>query len=348
MEKRRFRWFFPGLSAALLVLFAVTVFMLIKVREREMALGDKVTELEEELAEVPTTEEVMAAAEGTELENGEIYYSRETIKLKARDANSLTELMAMIFSDRAVYYDGEKYIYAPLAEGVALNDYELDKIITDEDTGLKSYTDSKGRTALMGIDVSTWQGDIDWARVKAAGVQFAFLRAGLRGYESGTVFEDDTVRYNLREANANGIPVGIYFYTQAATPEEGREEARMVLDLIRGYEVTWPIVFDVELEGSETSRTRNLTPAQRTDIAIAFCETIEQAGYRPMIYGNMRMLCGELETGRLAAYDMWLAQYFNRPRCPYRYGIWQYTSTGRIDGISGDVDIDMAFVDYGA
>ncbi|MBR5065674.1 MAG: Lyzozyme M1 (1,4-beta-N-acetylmuramidase), partial [Oscillospiraceae bacterium] len=136
---------------------------------------------------------------------------------------SLTELMSMIFSDKAVYYDGEKYVYAPILENVKKHDYDIDSIVTDEETGTKTYADASGRTALKGIDVSEWQGYIDWAKVKADGVQFAFIRAGLRGYESGTIYEDTRVRENLEGATANGIPIGMYFYTQAANTREAVE-----------------------------------------------------------------------------------------------------------------------------
>ena len=178
---------------------------------------------------------------------------------------SLTELMAMIYSDRAVYYDGKQYVYAPILDNVKKTGVDINRIITDEESGLKTYTDASGHTALKGIDVSEWQGSIDWSRVKADGVQFAFIRAGLRGYESGTIYEDTRVRENLEGATSNGIPVGMYFYTQAATPKEVVEEAEMVLNIISGYDVTWPIVLDAELENSSTSRTKDLTARQRTE-----------------------------------------------------------------------------------
>ena len=347
MEQRHGKAILIILVCLLSLLSAVLAVGFLKIRAGNRELNDRIAQLEEELSEPVDIEELMASSEGVELSNGEIYYSRETIKQKARDAVSLTELMSMIFSDKAVYYDGEKYIYAPLSDKLNRHDYDLDRIVTDKKSDLKGYTDGKGRVGLKGIDVSTWQGDIDWAAVKNDGVKFAFLRAGYRGYESGNIYEDDTLINNLSGANENGIPVGVYFYSQAATPAEAVEEAEYILQLIAGYDVSWPIVFDMELEESASSRTRDLTPERRTDIAIAFCDRISDAGYTPMIYGNMRMLCGEMQPERLGKYEKWLAQYFYKPRYPYEFGIWQYTSEGHIDGIDGNVDINLAFRDYG-
>ena len=348
MGQRRGRAILIILVCLLSLLTAVLAAGLFKMQARNRELSAKIAELEEELSDPVSIEDLMAASEGVELPNGEIYYSRESIKQKARDAVSLTELMAMIFSDKAVYYDGEKYIYAPLSEKLNRHDYDLGRIVTDKETELKGYTDAKGRVGLKGIDVSTWQGDIDWAAVKEDGVKFAFLRAGYRGYESGNIYEDDTFLNNISGANENGIPVGVYFYSQAADPSEAAEEAEMVLDLISGYDVSWPIVFDMELEESSSSRTKGLTPERRSEIAIAFCDRIAEAGYTPMIYGNMRMLCGEMDPERIGKYEKWLAQYFYKPRYPYEFGIWQYTSEGRVKGIDGYVDINLAFKDYGA
>ena len=350
--RRRWLWVIPLIVLCILSAAAAAV-LGIKLRDEKMAKGELEAmnhALQSELDRLRKTsvEEIMAENEEKMLGNGEIYYSRENLKEKAREAMSLTELMSMLFSDRAVYYDGKKYIYAPILDSVKKHDYDIDCIVTDEETGIKTYTDASGRTALKGIDVSEWQGYIDWSKVKADGIQFAFIRAGLRGYESGTIYEDTRVRENLEGATANGIPIGMYFYTQAANTREAVEEAEMVLELISGYDVTWPIVLDAELENASTSRTKDLTTQQRTENAIAFCERIEQAGYKAMIYGNMRMLCGEMNVEGIEQYDKWFAQYFYRPWYPYEYGIWQYSCEGKVSGISGDVDLNLAFRDYGS
>ncbi len=339
-----------GLIIAVVLLSVLVIMLLaafIRAKMENNQLSVRIEQLEEKLAEPVDIEKIMADSEGREMPNGAIYYSRESIKQKARDAVSLTELMSMIFNDKAVYYDGEKYIYAELSENLKKTDIDLSRISTDKNTGFKHYSDGTGRTGLVGIDVSTWQGDIDWELVSKDGIQFAFLRAGYRGYESGNIYEDDTVRANLEGAAENGVPVGLYFYSQAANTAEAIEEADFLLDLAREYSVTWPIVFDMELEESYSSRTRNLTRDQRSQIAKAFCDRIASAGYTPMIYGNMRMLCGEMDPDEIGGYEKWLAQYFFKPRYPYEFGIWQYTSEGSVDGIDGNVDLNIAFRDYG-
>ena len=347
MEKTRSKWLPAAVIAVLVLFLGIAVYAAVSLKQSKDELKVRVAELEAELAAVPDTETVMRESEGRLLGDGEMYYSRSSIAEEADMAESMTELMGHLFPDRNVYFNGERYSYDLLSDNIKKHDYDLDKILTVKETGRKVYTGTQEAVSLTGIDVSEWQDDIDWYKVKKSGIKFAFLRAGVRGYESGQIFEDETFRRNLRGAIMNQIPVGVYFYTQAATPQEGIQEAQMVLDLIKGYQVTWPIVVDVEREDSDTSRTKDLTPSQRTDIVIAFCETIEAAGYTPMIYGNIRMLCSDLEPERIAKYDKWLAQYFNRPTYRYDFGIWQYSSTAHVDGISGNVDINLAFRDYG-
>ncbi len=272
-----------------------------------------------------------------------------TIRGYTDEAQSLTDFISRFYPDCMVYTDiYNEIIYQPVDPSIARNTYDWELLKRDEKLGrdLMSYTTKDGAAALKVIDVSEFQGKIDWKKVKADGVAFAFIRAGLRGYESSTVFEDERFEQNLKGANEAGLPVGAYFYSQAATVEEAVEEAQFVLEKIEGYEVSCPIVLDMEEENSAGSRTRDLTPTQRTDIAIAFMDTISAAGHKPMIYGNMRMFAQRLDLTRLVGYEKWFAQYFSRPYYPYEFGIWQYSCEGTVEGISGDVDMNLAFVDY--
>jgi GH25 family lysozyme M1 (1,4-beta-N-acetylmuramidase) len=129
--------------------------------------------------------------------------------------------------------------------------------------------------------------------------------------------------------------------------EEAVEEAQFVMENIRPYNVTWPIVLDIEDAASATARTADLTQQQRTDHAIAFCETIKENGYTPMLYCNIRWFIEKLDISRITEYDKWFAQYFHKPFFPYAFQIWQYSSTGEIEGIKGNVDYDISFIDYG-
>ena len=200
---------------------------------------------------------------------------------------------------------------------------------------------------IHGIDISHHQGDIDWEKVAASGVKFVFIRLGYRGYESGLLVKDDRFEDNIRGALQNGIAVGVYFVTQAISVEEAVEEAQFVMENIRPYNVTWPIVLDIEDAASATARTAELSQQARTDHAIAFCETVKESGYTPMLYCNIRWFIEKLDITRITDYDKWFAQYFRKPFFPYAFQVWQYSSTGRIDGIEGNVDYNISFVDYG-
>ena len=198
---------------------------------------------------------------------------------------------------------------------------------------------------LSGIDVSSYQGDIDWPQVKEAGVDFAIIRLGYRGYESGKLVEDKFARQNLEGAASAGIPIGVYFFSQALNPNEAREEARFVLDMIDPYEIAMPVVFDWEHVNSETARTSNMDPYVATDCARAFLEVIDEAGYWPMMYFNSFQSRKLFYLDKLMQYDFWLALYSDRLTFPYKVDMWQYTCTGTIPGVYGDVDVNVLFLD---
>ena len=198
---------------------------------------------------------------------------------------------------------------------------------------------------LSGIDVSSYQGDIDWHQVAEAGVDFAIIRLGYRGYESGKLVEDSYARINLEGAAEAGIQLGVYFFSQALNPNEAREEARFVLDLIDPYEIAMPVVYDCEHVSSETARTNNMNPYAATDCAKAFLEVIDEAGYWPMMYFNSFQSRKLFYLDRLMQYDFWLALYSDRMSFPYKVDMWQYTCTGTIPGVMGDVDVNVLFLD---
>ena len=197
---------------------------------------------------------------------------------------------------------------------------------------------------LSGIDVSAYQGQIDWEQVAESGVDFAMVRVGYRGYESGKLVEDKFARANLEGAAAAGIRLGVYFFSQALTVEEAQEEARFVLDMIRDYDITMPVVFDWEHVNNETARTNDMDPYVATDCAKAFLEAIEEAGYWPMMYFNTFQARKLFYLDQLMEYDFWLALYSDRMTFPYKVDMWQYTSTGTIPGIFGDVDVNVLFM----
>lgn len=215
-----------------------------------------------------------------------------------------------------------------------------------EENGLKHYYEDGERITKAGIDVSYHQGSIDWERVHAAGIDFVMLRVGYRGYETGKITIDDNFHSYAQTAEAAGLEVGVYFYSQAISEKEALEEAEAVLAEIDGYNVTYPVVFDWEIVGEETARTNDVTAATLNDCAYAFCNRIAEAGYIPMIYSTSRMAMIKFDLSRLAGFDFWLAQYRDEPDFPYQMHMWQYASDGSVDGIEGEVDLNMSFMDY--
>ena len=227
-------------------------------------------------------------------------------------------------------------------------------------TGLKDigglryqFNDGGVLNSYVGIDVSVWNTSVDWNKVKAAGVDFVMIRVGYRGYGSaGNMVEDRMFKTHMEGAIHAGLDVGVYFYTQAITEQEAVAEANFVLERIKNYKLTYPIAFDIEKAEVENPgdvpRTENLTNKQRTDITLAFCNTIKAANYFPIIYSNKSFLEDKLETNRLSDYHIWLAHWVQNTDYDKPYSIWQYSETGTVEGIQGNVDLDIGFFDYPA
>lgn len=246
-----------------------------------------------------------------------------------------------------VFQDVEENSYrAELLENVPRNTYDFSKLHTDEQTGFKTYEDEEnGVTSRIGIDVSEFQGeDIDWKQVRESGIEFVIIRLGYRAYgETGELVLDDMFDRNMQGALDAGLDVGVYFFSQAITPGEAVEEAEFVLEHVRGYEIDGPIVYDTEEIKGDTARTDNNTRQEFTNYCKVFCDTIEQAGYDPMIYANMKWMAFTLDMEQLADYDFWYADYHDVPQCPYEYEIWQYSETGAVPGINANVDLNVWF-----
>lgn len=210
--------------------------------------------------------------------------------------------------------------------------------------GIIKYEDSQ-YTSRFGIDVSKYQGKINWKKVKNAGAEFAILRIGYRGYgKSGNIKEDTCFFQNFKGAKEVGLDVGVYFFSQAVNEKEAIEEAQYVLKMLDGEKLQMPIVYDPEHILNDTARTDDVTGEQFTKNAIAFCETIRKAGYEPMVYANMLWEAYEFTMSDLAGIPIWYADYELLPQSPYEFSMWQYSQAGKIDGVSGSVDFNIQFV----
>lgn len=213
---------------------------------------------------------------------------------------------------------------------------------------------SKYKHNYNGIDVSAYNGTINWGNVKRSGIDFAMIRVGYRGYgKAGNFREDANFRTNIKAANQLDLPVGIYFVTQAITEAEAIEEANWVLDKIKGYNVKYPIAIDIEEPGLESPfdipRTQNLDKNTRTYLASVFCKTIQNAGYTPIIYTNLNWAYNYLNMTDLLQYDTWIARHRDinlGPGYKWDYSMWQYSSTGTVNGILGNVDLNICYKKY--
>ena len=248
----------------------------------------------------------------------------------------------------------DKVEYVAIDDISLLLKTEADIDAEAEDTAVADALEDADRTEIkklqnatgnshVGIDVSKWNGDIDWDKVRNAGVEFAIIRAGYRGSSTGSLVEDPYFAANIKGATASGLPVGVYFFTQAVTEVEAVEEASVVLQLVKEYKLEYPIFIDTEGAGG-SGRADGLDVETRTLVCEAFCRTIENAGYSAGVYASRNWYNNNLHTDRLDNdYNIWLAEYRSVPLYQGYYQVWQYTSKGRVDGIEGNVDMDISY-----
>ena len=237
---------------------------------------------------------------------------------------------------------GQEY-EAELLEDVPECPYDYSRLT--EKNGYQYYTDESGDiSSTLGIDVSRYQPEIDWQQVKASGIDFVMIRVGYRGYgEEGRLVEDECFRSHIGGALDAGLDVGVYFFSQAVNDEEAKEEARFVLERVKDYTLTYPVVFDTEEIKDAEARTDGLSKEQFTRNCKVFCDAIKEAGYDTMIYANMKWMAFTLDLSELAAYDFWYADYEPLPQCPYDFRMWQYTESGTVPGVGGNVDVNVWF-----
>lgn len=231
-------------------------------------------------------------------------------------------------------------MWVKLHEDVPVSDFAAEDFADGEYVGT-------GYICAEGIDVSEHQGLIDWEAVAAEGVDFAIIRAGYRGYSEGGLFVDKYFFENMNGAVENGIDIGIYFFSQATSVEEAVEEAQFLMGEMLSLYVpetfSLPIFFDWETIGIEAARTDNVDGTTLTDCAIAFCDTIRAAGYEAGIYAYRNLGYYSYELPRLTDYTWWIAALGDFPDFYYKHSLWQYSVTGQINGIAGDVDRNMMF-----
>lgn len=256
---------------------------------------------------------------------------------------AIIALLALIFTVGKIEAYFSAYSGLGAQADIPANAYEYALSLTYDEEGWLHYEDEK-YISLQGIDVSAYQKEIDWKKVKEAGAEFAMIRLGYRGYLDGSLQMDSYYEANISGAHSAGIKVGVYFVSQATSVEEAVEEAKFVLKQIRGKHVTCPVAFDME-PVAEGEKIATLTSEERTVIADAFCDIIEKNGYTPVIYGNPTWFTNYVDISYLTERNFWLAHYTYQTDYPYAHVMWQYTEKGKIDGIEGYVDLNLWMVE---
>ena len=240
-------------------------------------------------------------------------------------------------------------IWLPVLSDVPLSKHPQENHVEQKDGRVLSFDDNGKLDAMTGIDISAHNPVSDWNKVKAAGIDFVMLRVGYRGYgvDTGTLHADDKFRQYYRDAKAAGLLVGAYFFSQAITEEEAVEEAVFTAEHLEGCKLDFPVAYDWELIFHDTeARTNNVPVETLTDSVLAFCQNIESFGYQPMVYQNKRTSLFKLDLPRLQGIPFWLAEYNDGPTYIYNYDMWQYSCSCEVDGISGNVDMNLCFCDF--
>ncbi|MDR0964753.1 MAG: glycoside hydrolase family 25 protein [Clostridium sp.] len=256
---------------------------------------------------------------------------------------NIVEALRPFYPDKIVIGSGGKTHFVPIQENLKKRIIEQENLVILENGEYQYWVDGK-LLSRKGIDVSSHQGTIDWPKVKAAGIEFAIIRVGYRGYGSeGRMMADEQFTNNIEGAIAAGVDVGVYYFSQAITTQEALDEANYVLEKIAPYNLTYPVVMDVERVSDAGGRMNKISSQDRTLIAQTFLDRIAERGYDVMLYHNTEMGALMLEIDKLEEYDKWYAYYGSDLYYPYEYKIWQYTNQGRVDGITGDVDLNIGF-----
>ena len=229
---------------------------------------------------------------------------------------------------------------------LAKNTYDFTKM--EEKAGLKRYIENGRKSSYVGADISKQTGTVNFAGLKAAGVDYVMIRLGGRGYSTGQISLDESFKENIEGAIAEGLDIGVYFYSQAINQDEAVQEVNFVIQNLEPYRgnIKYPVAFDMEFVANDEARIDGLSREDRTAITSSFLEGVKAAGYIPMLYGDKEWLIKEVDLAKLQDYDVWLAQETDIPDYPYQYAMWQYSSSGVLNGISGDANLNICFIGY--
>ncbi|MGL5258475.1 MAG: glycoside hydrolase family 25 protein, partial [Lachnospiraceae bacterium] len=236
--------------------------------------------------------------------------------------------------------------WVPIDSNLEKNSYDFSNLVSKNNI-YKYYANGK-QASFFGINLSRYEKDVNFNLLKNAGVDYVMIRVGARGYATGELQIDDTFSSQMEAAKEIGMPVGVYFASQAITKEEAVQEAELVLAKIAEYDISYPVVFQMEYVDNDEARIETLTQNERTQIALAFLDRISSAGYTPMLYGDKDWLLKRIDLTKLEKYDIWISIQEDVPDYPYLYSMWLYSKQGKISGVSSEVEFNICFIDYSA
>lgn len=329
-------------AAAVIAIIVLAVVLVVR-NSKETSAGAETVQDQAETGAMPETE-MSEPTEETDIPDGTEPSEEDSVK-----EVSGTEPVPNMAAEVGSMDDAEDPQSSSNMEGGSQTGAEVD-------VSKAAASENETTEATLGIDVSKYQGTIDWGQVKASGVDFAMVRVGYRAKTTGILYEDPGARYNLQEANANGIQTGAYFFSSAVTQEEAREEAEWVASFIAKYKITYPVAYNCEDFQSPDSRQNGISMEERTQIACAFLDTVAAKGYTPMFYASRNEMEGNAQWNMDtlgSRYKVWVSQYPEKPfpdtpKSSYSraHDMWQYTSKGQVAGIRGNVDVNVAYFGY--
>ncbi len=333
------------LSLTAILALALCIVLLLRNASLKRSYEAYKSELETIRSEGYVTETDAMSREEAAGEKGE-KAGREAILQKLRKelerGDNTVLAIRSLFPDQLMIAHEGKYRFYEILDSIPRHGFAPEDFETDED-GIMQYVGSDtSREFAHGIDVSRFQGEIDWEKVADDGVDFAIIRVGARGTTKGAIVADPTFVDNIEGAQKAGIDCGVYFYSQALNAEEAQEEADFVLEQIAPYTLKYPVVLDVEIADLENARTEHAQQDQYHEVLKTFSDAIRGAGYDSMVYGNIKTFTLLLDPARMEQVPVWIAYYSLPQYYPYEFSIWQYSSSGNVDGIDGDVDLNIA------
>lgn len=342
-------YMFAGVCTFIVLLFAIMMFMNVKPERKQMADSTgKKDPIENNVSDTDTKSDLVS----DDLDFWDMYPTDDDLDdededykepVKTDDKQEENDPSTDGKHTKITYADGtEEWVL--ISQYLPKNSYDYTKLVSQ--SGVMKYYVDGTKTSYFGLDISKTQGFIDYNKLVKAGVDFVMLRVGARGYGTGQLILDEYYVNNIKGATDTSLHVGLYFSSQAKTKEEAVEEANMVIGQIGEYKIDYPIVFEMNTILNDTSRTNELTKDERTEIAVAFLDTIKAAGYIPMIRGDKEWLLTKVDLSELTSYDIWLSQEGDLPDYPYQFSMWQYNKNGTVDGISGNVSFNISFIDY--